>query len=287
MINYSNQNVGVLKPEDAGYKLFGTSTRETKNVSRSHLLAAKCYAEEIKSVVTDETMMPNVNELVTNLLSEFEDVLISSERLLYHNIAVAKAYIPNTYRFILPDIMSAADQLMFAYATKSMSVFDYRNTQPYVIVQVRQIIENAAFSCIGVENVTTQTGRIASGAISETLTFLIDAQNAANYCIKLPIKPDLLLLLYRWACSFVHKGTLDKGYIIYFAYSLTKKLLEQPLAPIRIYDGSYKQTHEHGYIRIENYYQLKQDYINTLNPNNRRVIKWLPINNVGAYLVSL
>ena len=286
-IDYANHNIGGIRSEDAGSKIYGTLKRVTKNVSRSHLLAAKLYAEEIKTTVCNDSMMPNVNDLVTNLLSEFEDVLIESERLLHKNPVDSKAYIPNTYTFRLPDIMSAADQLMFAYATKSMASFDYRNTQPYVMVQVRQIIENAAFSSIGVESVTTRTGSISAGVISETLSFLIDSQSAVNYSISLPIDAVLLNLLYKWSCSFVHKGTLAPGYIIFFAYFLTKKLLEQPLAPVQIHNGTYLLKHEHGNIRIDHYNQMKLEYIGKINPNGRRVINWLPIDEVGAYIISL
>lgn len=287
VIDYANHNIGAIDKEEAGKKLYGSATRKTKNVSRAQLLAAKIYVEEIRNAVCDESMMPNVNDLVTNMLSEFEDVLILSEKLLHHNAVGAKAYIPNSYSFDLTDIMSAADQLMFAYATRSMSAFDYRNTQPYVMVQVRQIIENAAFKCIGVESVTTRSGSVASGIITETLRFLSESKVALNYNIRMPLDSDLLGLLYKWSCSFVHKGTLAPGYLIFFAYHLTKKLLEQPLAPVRIHDGTYQLRHEYGDIRIEHYNQMQQEYINKVNPNAKRIINWLPLDEVGAYVVTL
>ena len=287
VIDYANQNIGVINYVNAAKKLYGNTTRKTKNVCRAHLLAVRSYAEEIKNAVFDESMLPNVNDLVTNMLSEFEDVLILSEKLLYQNVVNSKAYIPNSYSFDLTDIISAADQLMFAYATRSLSSFDYRNTQPYVMVQVRQIIENAAFNCIGVENVTIRTGNVAAGIISETLSFLSESKSAVHYTISMPIDPDILELLYKWSCSFVHKGTLAPGYIIFYAYHLVKKLLEQPIAPVLIYDGSYKLRHEHGDIRIEHYNQMQQEYIRKVNPNARRIINWLPIDKVGAYVVSL
>lgn len=98
---------------------------------------------------------------------------------------------------------------------------------------------------------------------------------------------DPLGLLYKWSCSFVHKGTLAPGYLIFFAYHLTKKLLEQPLAPVRIHDGTYQLRHEYGDIRIEHYNQMQQEYINKVNPNAKRIINWLPLDEVGAYVVTL
>lgn len=287
MIDYANLNIGGISCEMAGSKIFGTAKRVTKNVSRAHLFAAKSYAEEIRATVTDDCMMPNVDDLVVNLLSEFEDVLIVSERLLHHNVVDSKVYIPNTYNFELTDIMSAADQLMFAYATKSMSAYDYRNSQPYVMVQVRQIIENAAFNSIGVKGITTRNGGFASGVITDSLKFLSDSKVATNYSIKLPLDPVLLLLLYRWSCSFVHKGTLASGYIIFFAYFLTKKLLQQPLAPVRVYDGSFQLKYAHGDIRIDHFDEMKLAYTNKLNPNGKLNIEWLSVGNVGAYIISI
>lgn len=287
MIGYANLNIGGISYQDAGAIIFGGTKRITKNVCRSQLLAAKCYAEEIKDTVSDESLMANVDTLVTNLLSEFEDILVQSERILHRNAVDSKVFYPDTTTFTLQDIMSAADQLMFAYATKTMSNFDYRNTQPYVMVQVRQIIENAAFYSLGIEKITTLAGTTANGVITETLNFLIRSKDAVNYTIKLPLKPTLILQLYKWACTFVHKGTLSAGCKIYFALFLTRKLLEQPLAPIRIYDNTFKHSHEYGDIRIEHYQQMKSDYEGTINPRGRRIIHWMPVEDIGAYIISI
>jgi hypothetical protein len=287
MSSYADANVGGLTHDEAASKIYGSTVRQTKKIAQARLLAAKVYADEIRNQVYRPEMMSNVYELVTNLLSEFEDVLILSERLLYRNIASAKAYFAPDTSFQMTDVVSAANQLMFAYATKEMSTFDYRNTLPYVIVQVRQLIENIAFNSIGVERVLNSRGGVANGVITETLNFLIDSQSAHGYSIKFPVSPNNLHALYKWSCSFVHKGTLSSGYIIHYAFFLTKKLIEAPLHQVRIYTGVCHLDYRYGDIKIRNYNNLKTAYINKISPRGWRNIDWLPIENVGAYILSV
>ena len=119
-------------------------------------------------------------------------------------------------------------------------------------------------------------------------SFLKDKMGKYSWTITLPIQLSNIVKVNKWANGYVHNPWINKSYIRAFGLEVLWELMRPPKLGIKCYDGNLHTSTLFGDFRIQGYNQLKQDFSNYVTSKKAgATINWLPIDKVGAYIISL
>lgn len=261
--------------------------QQWKQFLQCSLYALQGYLECLKKYKLHRQNVHQYRSLVLNLVSDVEWLLANYE-------VSCKKSVPNlaltcgASRQLSPlDLKFSMNELFFIEDCNDLASFDMRDVKPNFMFIVRQFLETIGNNLIGFEKITDINGEPIHKFTQVSWDYLSQSKFAAQN-IQLPFKIKTIHKVNKWSNSFVHNRILHTSYLQFYALDLVNHLMAGPKQPVKCYDGKSRQSTLFGDFRIEHYKQLKADfeaYITHKNPN--AYVKWLPLGNVGAYIISL
>ena len=110
----------------------------------------------------------------------------------------------------------------------------------------------------------------------------------ADWSVTLPVELSAIKKINQWANNYVHNPWIDKSYIQFLGLEFLYKLMQPVQTNVSCYNGRSYWNSNYGDFRINNYNNLKRDfglYVNS--KDSTAIIDWLPLDQVGAYIISL
>lgn len=257
---------------------------QCKEYLRYMLYAAMLYMKKLRGEIKPEDM-PNCRDLIWTLMADYEGLLANYE--VAHNTSSVNMVCHGSRGTSTPmDIKFAANQLMFLEFTGSLDQVDFRNVKPITLFVVRQCLEVYGKRMIGFEDIVDYGGHSIHQFTQVAWTFLQEMERQGKNVVKLPFKASTVQKLNSWTNHFVHHPYVEncfvQSYALEFLFAFGK--------PITFKSSSSGRTVwnvNHGDFVIPDYGYLKQeftDYIRKTRPNLKFKIKWMPANEVGAYI---
>ncbi|MDN3692524.1 hypothetical protein QWZ06_09670 [Chryseobacterium tructae] len=191
------------------------------------------------------------------------------------------------------DIYSAARTLFFIEEFSNIEDLYLRDLKPNVMFQIRQLLEIFGKNIVGYYSITHNNQPVKK--FTQIAWDFIDEECKKDISrIKLPFEIKTITLLNSWANDFVHTTFLHNSYIQYFAIKMLNVLFSSSTSTststkgITIYNGCKIEKYDIADITISNYNSLKDDFKNFLLTKKQGIeINWMPIDKVGAYILSV
>lgn len=184
------------------------------------------------------------------------------------------------------DIYSAARTLFFIEEFTNIEDLYLRDLKPNVMFQIRQLLEIFGKNLIGYYSITHNNQPVKK--FTQIAWEFINEECKKNTSrITLPFEIKTIVAINVWSNDFVHTTYLHSSHIQYFALKILKKLFSSTTNGITIYSGNNIQKYNIADITISNYNSLKDDFKNyLLNKMPGIDIDWMPVEKVGAYILS-
>lgn len=294
-INYVNAELAgkIITQIDAANQLFVNeiiSSTQLKKYLFYSLYAAREYAQDLRRTM-EKSNARNYYEIALDVLSDYEPLLCAYETNCNN---VTPSIIPHWGKStVLPmqEMIWGAKQIMYAETTPSMADFNYHDVRPIVSFQIRQIVEIMGKNIIGYSRIKKHSnGREAFNMTQESWKFLKDLEDNGTLTnfISMPLPPSVIRKINEWSNHFVHRAYIDTCYTRYFALLCIFTIMTPPANPILGYNGLQPISTSFGNIQIQHYNTLKSTFEQRLNPRKQVYdVEWLPIQQVGAYIISL
>ena len=267
-----------------------TNNRQKADYLTHSLYAALEYARDIKSSL-NRINAANYYEVAMDILADYEILICEYETICNHRVPHVVSHWGKSNVLHMREMIWAAGQVMFAETISSMKDFNYHDVRPIVSFQVRQIIEILGRNIIGYNKITKHSnGREALNMTQVAWKFLAELEKNGNlpHYITMPMPPTTIRKMNEWSNSFVHRVFIDTCYIRNFALHCINTLMALPQNDVLCYDGHRRRSLSYGDIRISNYNAFKNEFDRYLNPRRHIYdIDWLPLDQVGAYIISL
>lgn len=165
-----------------------------------------------------------------------------------------------------------------------------RDLKPVVMFQIRQLLEVFGKNLIGYDSITDDKGDDIKKFTQVAWAFIKSEVEKPNSRIKFSFNINIILEINGWANSFVHTTHIYSSYIQHFALNAIKVLFvsPSPSSSIKMYNGITSKKLDISDIRISDYNSLKLDFESYLKEKiSTAVVSWQPIDNAGAYIISL
>lgn len=184
------------------------------------------------------------------------------------------------------DIFSAARTLFFIEEFTDIESLYLRDLKPAVMFQIRQVLEIFGKNILGYFSIT-ENNQPVKKFTQIAWEFIIEECKKDIPRIELPFKIGIINSLNVWANDFVHTTYIHNSYIQYFALKILNGLFSSTTQGIVVYNGEKIQKLDIADITISNYNSLKTDFKEFLLLRKQGIdIDWMPIDKVGAYILS-
>ena len=253
-----------------------------------YLYLCKQYAEKLKSQANIKCV-PNYIKSAWLFMYDVEELVSVYEVSKKKSISVDPIPTLGVRNPITSlDLKFAANELIYLPECYKLGSLDFRDIQPCSIMIIRQAIELLGKNLIGYQSITDANGHIVKQMTQIAWSFLKDNIGKSSWTITLPIQLSNILKVNKWANGYVHNPWINKSYIRAFGLEVLWEMMRPPKTGIKCHDGKTHTSILFGDFRIQGYNQLKQDFSNYVTSKKAgATINWLPINNVGAYIISL
>ena len=257
---------------------------QCKDYLRYMLYAAMLYMKKLRGEIKAEDM-PNCKELLWTLMADYEGLLANYE--IANKGSDVNMVCHGSRGTSTPmDIKLAANQLMFLDFTETLDKVDFRNLKPITLFVVRQCLEVYGKRLIGFEDILDCGGNPIHQFSQVAWTFLQEMERQGKDVVRLPFKAATVQKLNGWTNHFVHHPYVENCFVQYYALEFLF-VFSKPATFQMSGTGNTRWNANHGNFIIPDYGKLKQEftnYIHQTRPNLKFIVKWLPANEVGAYI---
>ena len=268
-----------------------------KQYWRHSLFCAQLYLEFLKNYINQQ-FLERYKTIRLNLMCDIEYLFAQNERWNKNFKREILLTCGARHEVDTFDMLLVLNELKCIENIPDIKDITLRNIKPYQMFVIRQLLELLGKNVIGYDEILDENNRIIPKFTQISWEFLNKYSKKSKWEIITPISITYILLLNKWANSFVHSGYIYASYIIHYAVDVINKIMQSSIEPIDCYDGKKHQYFLLGDIRINNYNMLRQDFENYINSKtnsrksigkqqNKVCVKWKNIQDVGAYIVSL
>lgn len=261
--------------------------QQWKQFLKCSLYALQGYLGCLKQYKLHRQNVHQYKSLVLNLASDAEWLLANYEVSCKQSVANLAVTSGATHQLSTLDLKFSMNELFFIEDCNDLASFDMRDVKPNVMFIARQILETMGNNLIGFSQIVDNNGKPIHKFTQVSWDFLSQNKLAAQI-IHLPFQIKTIHKVNKWSNSFVHNRSFHTSYIQFYALDFINHLLAVPRTSVKCHDGKNRQCTLFGDFRIEHYNQLKAEfeaYVKSRNPN--ATVKWLPLDQVGAYVISL
>ena len=252
------------------------------------LFSAKLYAEKLRKNAK-MTCVKNCLKSIYFFIYDVEELIYINE--IYRKKRITQTIIPRGgYRSsITPqDIKTAANELVFLNEHIYVSEIDFRNISPCSSLLIRQCIELLGKNMLGFSSIHNSQGLIKKMTQIAWDFFFEKGLQGVDWTVTLPVEISAIKKINRWANNYVHNPWIDKSYIRFLGLEFLYKLMQPVQTNVSCYNGKSYWSLNYGDFRINNYNNLKRDFESYVNSkDSTAIIDWLPLDQVGAYIISL
>lgn len=294
VIQYVNSEIGSTKKYTMDQLI--SVAYNTKKISNAQsirqldyfMYLCKQYAEKLKSQAKIKCV-PNYIKSAWLFMYDVEELVSVYEYLKKKSTSVFPSPTMGVRNLITPmDLKFAANELTYLPEIDKLESLDFRDIQPCSIMIIRQAIELLGKNLIGYRSIEDVNGMIVKQMTQVAWSFLKENIGKSSWTIALPIQLSNIVKVNKWANGYVHNPWINKSYIRAFGLEVLWELMRTPKTGIKCFDGKVHTSTLFGDFRIQGYNQLKQDFINFVTSKKAGArINWLPIDKVGAYIISL
>ena len=179
------------------------------------------------------------------------------------------------------------NELFFIDDCKDLTSLDMRDIKPNFMFIVRQFMETIGNQIIGFECIVDKNNQPIHKFTQVAWDYLAQS-NVAKQSVLLPFSVSTILKVSQWANSFVYARYLHVCYIQFYALDFINHLMRSPKNYVKCYDGKSHLSTLYGDFRINDYNSLKADFEKFIKSKNADAsVHWLPLEKVGAYIVTL
>lgn len=253
-----------------------------------YMYLCKFYAEKLKSQASIKNV-PSYIKSVWLYMSDVEYLVAVYEMERKKTTTIFPSLTTGVRSQITTlDLKFAANELTYLNEVDKIEHLDFRDIQPCSIMVIRQALELLGKNLIGYINITDTNGNVVKQMTQIAWSFLKDNMGKSSWVISLPIQLSNILKVNKWANGYVHNPLVNVSYIRAFGLEVLWKLMRPPKTNVKCYDGKFHSNTLYGDFRIYGYNQLKNDFTNYVkSKKSNAVINWLPLNQVGGYIISL
>lgn len=249
------------------------------------IYVSKDYVEHLKTSI-------NVNNIhifehtLSSLDVDLEELIGNIEVTYKHSVGSIELNSGRRKNLSLRDIYSAARTLFFIEEFKGIEDLYLRDLKPFVMFQIRQLLEVFGKNIIGYYLIVDNEGNSIKKFTQVAWDFIKEEIKKPDSRIIFPFDPHMIMAINNWANNFVHTTYLYNSYIQYFALKVIHVLFAVKTEKIKIYNGKYCKKFIAD-IKIINYNSLKLDFeLYIRDKMSIAVVKWMNINEVDAYILS-
>lgn len=261
--------------------------QQWKQYLQVSLYALKEYLECLRKYRLNRENVHQYKSLIMTLLSDIEWLFVNYERDCKNNHKGLIIKCGASRQLTPRHLIFSMNELFFIDDCGDLSSFDMRDVKPNFMFIVRQFMETLGNQLIGFERIVDKNSQPIHKFTQVAWDYLSQS-SVAKQSISLPFQVSTILKISQWANSFVHARYLHFSYIQFYALDFINNLMRCPKEGVKCYDGKIHSCTLFGDFRINNYNSLRADFenfIKTKNPN--ATVQWLPLEKVGAYIVTL
>ncbi len=294
VIQYVDSEIGASKNYSID-KLIST-VFNPKNITKVqwvrqldyYMYLCKLYAEKLKSQASIKNV-PSYIKSVWLYVSDVENLVAVYEMEKKKTTTIFPSLTIGVRSQITTlDLKFAANELTYLNEVDKIEHLDFRDIQPCSIMVIRQALELLGKNLIGYINITDTNGGIVKQMTQIAWSFLKDNMGKSSWNISMPIQLSNILKVNKWANGYVHNPWVNVSYIRAFGLEVLCELMRPPKTNVKCYDGNFHRNTLYGDFRICGYSQLKNEFTNyVMSKKPNAIINWLPIDNVGGYIISL
>lgn len=252
------------------------------------LFSAKFYAETLRQNAK-MTCVKNYLKSIYFFIYDVEELVRINE--IHRKKRTTLTIIPKGgYRpYITPqEIKTAANELVFLNEHIYVSDIDFRNISPCASLLIRQCMELLGKNMIGFSSIHNSQGLIKKMTQIAWNFFFEKGLRGADWSVTLPVELSAIKKINQWANNYVHNPWIDKSYIRFLGLEFLNKLMRPVQTNVSCHNERFCWNLNYGDFRINNYNNLKRDFESYVNSKDSSAkINWLPLDEVGAYIISL
>ena len=254
---------------------------------KKSLYLSKKYVEYLKAKVK----MNNLNAFehtLSSLETDLEWLIIQTEIYINKSIDELANNSFRSHTLTPTDLYSAARTLFRIEEFTKMEDLYLRDLKPVVMFQIRQLLEVYGKDLIGYKAIVDKDGNPIKKFAQIAWEFIKYESKSKRSRIKLPFDVQMILDINKWANNFVHTTYLYNSYIQHFVLNAIGVLFTIAAKDVTIFNGKTSIRLDIAHIEIINYDSLKKDFEQYLNDKNSGAfVEWMPVEKVGAYIISL
>lgn len=261
--------------------------QQWKQYLQVSLYALKQYLECIKKYKFHRKNVHQYKSIILTLLSDIEWLLVNYEKDCKNAHNALRPTCGASRQLSTRDLVFSMNELFFIDDCDDLASFDMRDVKPNFMFIVRQFMETIGNQLIGFDHIVDNNNQPIHKFTQVAWDYLAQS-DIAKHCLSLPFKVSTIRKISQWANSFVHARYLHVCYIQFYALDFINNLMCPPKNGIKCYDGKIHNCTLFGDFRINNYNSLKADFENFIKSKNANAtVQWLPLEKVGAYIVTL
>lgn len=267
-----------------------TKRQNKEKFFRYSLFILGLYADDLMNRPNTNKKIVRYETLVYNLLSDAENVIAGYIELKLHDNQAVELCIGSRPNIEPDEILRACCQLFYIEEAISIDELDVRNLKPYMVFNIRQLLERVGENIIGYAQITDNNDKPIHKFTQIAWEFLEERNTKGGWELKLPYSIKTISKINKWTNSFVHPAYIMRSYLQFYALYIMRDFMHP--AKITMNNGKSAWRLEHGDFRIEHYSNLKSDFDNYIAQKMREnrsayKIHWLKPEEVGAYIMSM
>ncbi|WP_314960048.1 hypothetical protein [Prevotella pallens] len=254
------------------------------------LYAAKLYAAKLRENAKI-SCVKNYLKSICFFIYDVEELVRINEIHRKKRLGINQLIVPRGgYRTSISpfDIKIAANELVFLNEQIFVSDIDFRNISPCSSLLIRQCIELLGKNMLGFSSIHNSQGLIKKMTQIAWNFFFEKGLQGLGWTVTLPVGLSAIKKINQWANNYVHNPWIDKSYIRFLGLEFLYKLMQPVQTNVSCYNGRSYWNSNYGDFRINNYNNLKRDFESYVtSKDSTAIIDWLPLDQVGAYIISL
>lgn len=263
------------------------SDQHWKQFLRCSLYAMQQYLVCLKQYKFHRNNVHQYKSLVLMLVSDAEWLLSKYEVWCKQSVPQLDLSVGATRQLSSRDLIFAMNELFFIDDCDDLASFDMRDVKPNFMFIVRQFLETIGNNLIGFHRIVDNNGKPIHKFTQVSWDYLSQSK-VASQNISLPYQISTIHKVSQWSNSFVHARYLHASYIQFYALDFVNHLMAGPTTAVQCHDGKSRMCTNFGEFKIEHYDHLKADFEAFVkNRQPYATVQWLPIDQVGAYVLSL
>lgn len=261
--------------------------QQWKQYLKVSLYALKKYLECLLKFKLHRNNVHQYKSLILTLLSDIEWLLVNYEKYCKNSHDSLRPMCGASRQLSTRDLVFSMNELFFIDDCDDLASFDMRDVKPNFMFIVRQFMETIGNSLIGFDVIVDKNNQPIHKFTQVAWDYLSQSEMAKQF-VSLPFKVSTIHKISKWANSFVHARYLHMSYIQFYALDFINVLMQSPKNGVKCYDGKNHWSSLFGDFRINNYNSLKDNFEKFIKSKNKDAnVHWLPLEKVGAYIVTL